>query len=112
MAGPTLLQPRGPPCPSGSRSILPQSPLAVGGPNSLRLKDPLLKHLTSMLDSLLTSCEFLEGLEGKGCARTPLSPLVARQGVLWIGPRGPASGRERQMAENVLSQPSSQHPEG
>lgn len=88
-------------------------PFGSWGSNSLKLRDTLLKRLTSGLDGLLTS-EFPEGREGKGCARTPLSPLVARQGVLWIGPRGPASGRERgrQMTENVLSQPSSQHPEG
>lgn len=89
--------------------LQPLSPLTAGGPNSLRLKDTVPKCL---LDSLLTSCEFLEGLEGKGCARTPLSPLVARPDVLGIGPRRLASGREGQMPENVLSQPSSQHWEG
>lgn len=75
-------------------SFTPLPSLAAGGPNSLRLRDTLPKRLTSGLDSLLTSREFLRGLEGKGCASTPLSPLVARQDVLWIGPRGAASERE------------------
>lgn len=71
-----------------------------------------LKCLSPGLDSLLTSCGFLEDLKGKGCAKTPQSPLVARPDVLGIGPRRLTSGREGQMPENVLTQPSSQQPEG
>lgn len=90
----------------------PLFPLTTGGPNSLRLKDKVLKCLPTGLDSLLTSRGFLEELKGKGCAKTPLSPLVARPDVLGTGPRRLTSGREGQMPENVLTQPSSQQPEG
>lgn len=111
MADSSLLLPGGPPCPSGSCSS-PYPPLTAGGPNTLRLEDTTLKCLPARLDSLLTSCEFLQGLEGKGCARTPLSPLVARSDVVGIGPKRQASVREGQMSEIVLSQPSRQHREG